>query len=85
MYSSAAQAAEDLRKRGFTVGEVSQGTKSKAIMEETLARLLPWEMSDTRHGREDHWFQRQIREKLKEYRRDYQRFQYASKSFLRYN
>lgn len=68
-YNSAAQAAEDLRRRGYTVGEIPGRTKSKDISEETLARLLPWETTEARPGGEKHRFQEQIREKLKEYRR----------------
>ncbi|KAM7366743.1 hypothetical protein PAMP_014693 [Pampus punctatissimus] len=38
-------------------------------IQETLARLLPWETTEARPGGEKQRFQRQIREKLKEYRR----------------
>lgn len=69
LYNNAAQAAEDLRKRGFNVGETARGTKSKGMTEETLSRLLPWEMTGTRHGGDKDRFQRQIRERLQEYRR----------------
>ncbi|KAM7385131.1 hypothetical protein PAMP_001228 [Pampus punctatissimus] len=62
-------AAEDLRRRGYTVGGIPGGTRSKDISEETLARLLPWETTEARPGGEKQRFQRQIREKLKEYRR----------------
>lgn len=69
-YNSAAQAAEDLRRRGYTVDEIpSRAKKSKDISEETLARLLPWQTTETRPGGEKHRYQEQIREKLKEYRR----------------
>lgn len=68
-YNSAAQAAEDLRKRGYTVSEIPGRTKSRDISEEMLARLLPWETTEARSGGEKHRFQEQIREKLKEYRR----------------
>lgn len=68
-YNSAAQAAEDLRRRGYTVGEIPGRIRSKDISEETLARLLPWETTEARPGGEKQRFQRQIREKLKEYRR----------------
>lgn len=61
MYDSAAQAAEDLRRRGYAVDEVAGGrTKSKDISEETLTQLLPWKTTATRAG---------VREKLKEHRR----------------
>ena len=62
MYNSAAQAAEDLRRRGYAVGEIPSRTKSKDISEETLARLLPWETTEARPGGEKHRFQEQIRE-----------------------
>ncbi|CAL8372721.1 unnamed protein product [Arctogadus glacialis] len=69
MYNTATHAAEDLRKRGFTVGEVTRGTKGAGVTEETLAQLLPWETTETRCGRDKDRYQRQIREKLREYRR----------------
>ena len=69
MYNTATHAAEDLRKRGFTVGEVTRGTKSAGVTEETLDQLLPWENTETRCGRDKDRYQRQIREKLREYRR----------------
>ena len=71
MYNTATHAAEDLRKRGFTVGEVTRGTKSAGVTEETLDQLLPWENTETRCGRDKdrYRYQRQIREKLREYRR----------------
>jgi len=48
-YNSAAHAAEDLRRRGYAVGEIPGGrTRSKDISEETLARLLPWETTEAR-------------------------------------
>lgn len=68
-YNSAAQAAEDLRRRGYAVGETPSRIKSKDISEETLARLLPWETTEARPGGQRHRFQEQIREKLREYRR----------------
>lgn len=66
---TAAQAAKDLWRRGFTVGEVSQGTRRMAITEEKLARLLPWETNETLRGGDENRFQQQIGEKLKGYRR----------------
>ncbi|KAJ8272211.1 hypothetical protein COCON_G00110700 [Conger conger] len=68
LYNSVMQAAEDLRKRGFTLGKAIRGTERKGITEETLARLLPWETTEPRNGREKTRFQRQVRERLK-YRR----------------
>ena len=67
MYNTATHAVGDLRKQGFTVGEVTRGTKSAGVTEETLAQLLPWETMETRRGRDKDRHQRQIREKLKEY------------------
>lgn len=67
MYNSVTQAAEDLRKRGFSMGEVTRG--SKGISEETLTRLLPWEVIVTQRGGDKEQVQWQIREKLREYRR----------------
>lgn len=46
MYNSAAQAAEDLHRRGYTVDEIPGRTKSKDISEETLAQLPPWETTE---------------------------------------
>ena len=66
-YNSAAQTAEDLRRRGYTVSKIPGRTKSKDNSEETLGRLLPWETTEARSGGEKHRFQEQIREKLKEY------------------
>ncbi|CAL8295854.1 unnamed protein product [Merluccius merluccius] len=51
------------------MGEVTRGTKSAGVTEETLAQLLPWETTETCRGRDKDRHQRQIREKLKEYRR----------------
>lgn len=68
LYNGATQATDDLRKQGFTVGELAtRGTKSKGISKETLARLLPRETTETRHGGVKTHPQRQIQEKLKEY------------------
>lgn len=66
-YNSAAQAAEDLRRRWYTVGEIPGRTKNKDISEKMLAQLLPWETTEARPGEEKHRFKEQIREKLKEY------------------
>lgn len=46
MYNSAAQAAEDLHRRGYAVDEIPGRTKSKDISEETLAQFLPWETTE---------------------------------------
>lgn len=38
-------------------------------MDETLGKLLPWEVIETCHGGDKEQFQQQVRERLKEYRR----------------
>lgn len=63
MYNSAAQAAEDLRRRGYAVGEIPGRIKSKDVSEETL-QLLPWEVTEA-CPEEKHRLQEQIREKLR--------------------
>ena len=68
-YNSAAQAAEDLRKRGFTVGVIPHGMRRETITEDKLKELLPWEIAGTQRQEGRHGFQEQIREKLKGYRR----------------
>lgn len=69
LYDNVAQAMEDLRRRGFNVGEVACGTGSRHISEETLAQLLPWESTETGRGADKDRFQQQIRKKLQENRR----------------
>lgn len=69
MYNSAAQAAEDLRRRGFTVSGITDAPKNDDISEETLTQLLPWKTTETRRGREKERQQRRIQERLREYRR----------------
>lgn len=44
-------------------------SKGDDITEETLAKLLPWEVSESRRGGDEEQFQQQVCERLKEYRR----------------
>lgn len=67
-YYNATQAVEELRRRGFNVGEVTCERNAEVFREETLAKLLPWEVThETRPRREK--FQQQVRERLQEYHR----------------
>ena len=67
-YSSATEAAEDLRSKGYTVENITPGNKKKKGMtEKEMAELLPWETAGSRRSKE-HYRQR-IRERLSEYRR----------------
>lgn len=67
-YSSAEEAAEDLRKRGFTVGPIP-ARRSKDITVETINNLLPWSTAGTRRFGNAHDYQENIRERLKEFQR----------------
>uniref|UniRef100_A0AAR2IRW6 L1 transposable element RRM domain-containing protein n=1 Tax=Pygocentrus nattereri TaxID=42514 RepID=A0AAR2IRW6_PYGNA len=67
-YHNATQAAEDLRRRGLNVGKITCKENVDVFTEETLAKLLPWEViSKPRSIGEEH--QQQVRERLQEYRR----------------
>lgn len=67
-YYNATQAAEDLRRHGINMGEVTCEKNAEVFTEETLSKLLPWEVVNKTgfRGRE---FQQQVRERLQEYRR----------------
>lgn len=67
-YSSAEEAAADLRKLGYTVGPIPV-TKSKDITVETINKLMPWTTAGTRHTGNVHDYQDSIREKLKGFQR----------------
>ena len=66
-YNNVAEAADDLSRRGFNVGNVVRKEKVEVYTEETLAKLLPWEVVKTRSRGEE--IQRHVRERLQEYRR----------------
>lgn len=51
IYSSVTQAADDLRRRGFAMDSIVPRTKNGGVTEETLTKLLPWEMSEPRRSR----------------------------------
>lgn len=58
------EAAEDLAKRGFSVGPI-RASRTKGITEETLSRLLPWSTVGARRAGNKPDFQEAIREKLR--------------------
>ncbi|KAK7895701.1 hypothetical protein WMY93_021026 [Mugilogobius chulae] len=69
LYNSAAQAAEDLQKRGVVTEQLQVATArnnmTQTITEESLTQLIPWETQTTRRAD----FLKNICEKLKEFRR----------------
>lgn len=69
VYNNATQAAEDLGRRGLNVENMVSENKGDVITEETLAKLMPWEVIESRRGGDKEQFQQQVRERLKEYRR----------------
>lgn len=64
IYNSEAEAAVDLRRRGFKVGPVS-ARKSRDITVETINNLLPAKIVGARHARSTHGLQENAREKIK--------------------
>lgn len=67
-YSSAEEAAADLRKRGFTVGQIP-ARRSRDVTVETINTLLPWSTAGTRRIGNAHDYHENIRERLKEFQR----------------
>ncbi len=63
-YNTASEAAEDLSKRGFSVGRI-RGSKAEGITEETLTKLLPWGIAGEHGTGSKSNFQEAVREKLK--------------------
>ena len=61
-YSNAEDAAEDLKRRGFTVGPLSL-RRSKDITVETINKLLPWSTAGTRREGNAHNCQESAHEK----------------------
>lgn len=67
IYDSAAEAAKDLRNRGYTVENFTpKNKKKKGMTEKRLAELLPWETTGPQHHEAMEKFQQRMQEKQRE-------------------